>query len=226
MATQHLDLEEQEQLAQLKHFWNRWGNLITWALIAVLGAFAAWNGWNFWQQRQAVQAAALYDQMEAATQAGDVERTTRVLADIQASYPGAEYAAQAALLAAKTLVEKEKTAEAKAALAWVAEKAADSGLQATARLRLASLLYADKAYDEALQQLSARFDPAFAPLAADRRGDVLLAQGKKDLAIAEYGKAYQGLTQARSEYGRLVGVKLTALGIDPEAGAAKSGEAK
>ena len=60
MATQHLDLEEQEQLAQLKHFWNRWGNLITWALIAVLGAFAAWNGWNFWQQRQAVQAAALY----------------------------------------------------------------------------------------------------------------------------------------------------------------------
>ena len=128
MATQHLDLEEQEQLAQLKHFWNRWGNLITWALIAVLGAFAAWNGWNFWQQRQAVQAAALYDQMEAATQAGDVERTTRVLADMQASYPGAEYAAQAALLAAKTLVEKEKTAEAKAALAWVAEKAANSGL--------------------------------------------------------------------------------------------------
>ena len=55
MATQHLDLEEQEQLAQLKHFWNRWGNLITWALIAVLGAFAAWNGWNFWQQRQAVR---------------------------------------------------------------------------------------------------------------------------------------------------------------------------
>ena len=82
-----------------------------------------------------MQAAALYDQMEAATQAGDVERTMRVLTDMQASYPGAEYAAQAALLAAKTLVEKEKTAEAKAALAWVAEKAADSGLQATARLR-------------------------------------------------------------------------------------------
>ena len=36
MATQHLDLEEQEQLDQLKHFWNRWGNLITSAVLAVL----------------------------------------------------------------------------------------------------------------------------------------------------------------------------------------------
>ena len=42
MAT-HLDLEEQEQLDALKHFWNQWGNLITWVLIAVLGAYAAWT---------------------------------------------------------------------------------------------------------------------------------------------------------------------------------------
>ena len=48
MAT-HLDLEEQEQLDQLKAFWKRWGNLITWLLIAVLGAYAAWNGWNLWR---------------------------------------------------------------------------------------------------------------------------------------------------------------------------------
>ena len=33
----HLDLEEQEQLDELKHFWKTYGNLITWALIVVLG---------------------------------------------------------------------------------------------------------------------------------------------------------------------------------------------
>ena len=49
---QHLDLEEQEQLAQFKHFWNKYGNLITWSLIVVLGSFAGWNGWNHWQNRQ------------------------------------------------------------------------------------------------------------------------------------------------------------------------------
>ena len=42
MATQ-LNLEEQEQLDELKHFWKQWGNLITWVAIAVLGTYAAWN---------------------------------------------------------------------------------------------------------------------------------------------------------------------------------------
>ena len=65
MAT-HLDLEEQEQLDALKHFWNKWGNLITWVLIAVLGAYAAWNGWQYWQRRQAAMAAVLYDEIDRA----------------------------------------------------------------------------------------------------------------------------------------------------------------
>ena len=42
----HLDLEEQEQLDQLKHFWSRYGTLITGVLVVVLGAFAAWNGYQ------------------------------------------------------------------------------------------------------------------------------------------------------------------------------------
>ena len=69
MAT-HLDLEEQEQLDALKHFWNKWGNLITWVLIAVLGAYAAWNGWQYWQRRQAAMAAVLYDEIDRAAKAG------------------------------------------------------------------------------------------------------------------------------------------------------------
>jgi len=40
MANQ-LDLEEQEQLDQLKHFWSQYGNLITWLLIVVLGSVEA-----------------------------------------------------------------------------------------------------------------------------------------------------------------------------------------
>lgn len=50
----HLDLEEQEQLDQIKHFWAQYGNLITWTLIVVFGSMAAWNGWNYWQDRKSV----------------------------------------------------------------------------------------------------------------------------------------------------------------------------
>ena len=42
MAT-HLDLEEQEQLDQLKAFWKQYGNLVSWVLIVVLGGYAAWK---------------------------------------------------------------------------------------------------------------------------------------------------------------------------------------
>ncbi|MFD1710738.1 tetratricopeptide repeat protein [Ottowia sp. GY511] len=218
----HLDLEEQEQLDAIKHFWERWGNLITWVLIAVLGAYAAWTGWQYWERRQGALASVLYEEISRNVDAGDVARVERTLADMKDKYGGTTYAAQGALLAAKLLHEKSKSAEAKAALAWVADKASDEGLQASARLRLAGLLMADKAYDEALKQLAGSFPASFVPLAADRRGDVLVLQGKRVEAAAEYGKAYQGLTADSGDYRRLVGMKLNALGIDPDAGT-KSG---
>ena len=65
MATS-LDLQEQEQLDSLKAFWQRWGNLLTWGVIAVLAGFAAWNGWNWYQRDQAVKAAALFDELDRA----------------------------------------------------------------------------------------------------------------------------------------------------------------
>ena len=52
-----------------------------------------------------------------------------------------------------------------------------------------------------------------APLVADRRGDVFMAQGKTDEAKAQYQSAWQALG-ARTEYRRLVEVKLASLGVD------------
>ncbi len=216
MASQ-LDLEEQEQIDQLKHFWKRYGNAITWLLIAVLGAFAAFNGWQYWQRKQASEAAVMYDQIEAAVQAGDMTRLDRALADIKERYAGTTYAHQSALLAARTYYEKGKADQAKAALAWVVEKAGDEGLQAVARLRLAGIALEAKAYDEALAQLGAKMPAEFAALADDRRGDVYLAQGKKPQALAEYRKAYAAMDE-RAEYRALVEVKLNALGVDVSPG--------
>ena len=222
----HFDLEEQEQLAELKHFWNQYGNLITWFLIAVLGAFAAFNGWQYWQRSQALQASVLYDEVERAATAGDTGRVEQAFKDIQDKFGRTTYAQQAGLLAGKVLAEKGKPDAAKAALQWVASDASDSGYQALAKLRLASLLVEGKAYDDALKQLSG-VPAQFEPLAADRRGDIYNLQGKKDQAKAEYTKAWQGLG-TDADYRTLVEVKLTALGVDaatlkaqPE-GAAKS----
>ena len=74
MAT-HLDLEEQEQLDAVKHFWKRYGNLITWLLILVLGGYAAWNGWNWWQLQRHATSARLNLLAERAEQRQIPERT-------------------------------------------------------------------------------------------------------------------------------------------------------
>ena len=74
----HLDLEEQEQLDELKHFWKRWGNLITWLLIGVLGGYAAWMGWQTWQAKQSAQSAALFDTVERAAVSRSEEHTSEL----------------------------------------------------------------------------------------------------------------------------------------------------
>jgi predicted negative regulator of RcsB-dependent stress response len=210
----HLDLEEQEQLAELKHFWKRYGNIISWVLIVVFGAVAAWNGYQYWQRSQAAQAAVMYDEVERAAVAGDVAKLERALGDMKERFGRTAYAEQAALLAARIYHDKGNLDAAKGALAWVAGKASDDGYQAVARLRLSGMLFEAKAYDEALQQLVAPMPSDFNALAADRRGDILLAQGKKAEAKAQYEAAYKGLDE-RSDYRRIIEVKLNALGVDP-----------
>lgn len=214
-----LDLEEQEQLDELKHFWKNYGNLITWTLIVVFGAIAAWNGWQYWQRTQAAQSSAMFEEVERAVAGGDVTRLERAFTDMKDKFGGTTYAHQAGLLAAKTFADKGNNDAAKAALAWVADKASDEGYQAIARLRLAGLLADAKSYDDALKQLAGDFPAEFEALVADRRGDIYNLQGKKAEARDEYLKAWRGLDE-RAEYRRVVEIKLNAMGVDPQPGVA------
>lgn len=220
MAT-HLDLQEQEQLEELKAFWAKYGNLITWVLILVLGSFVAWTGWNRYQASQAAQAAALFDELDRAEQSGDAGRATAVFNDLKQRYPRTVYAEQAGLRAARIEYRKGQVDAAKASLGWVAEHAIEDEYKASAHLALAGVLIDQKQYDAALKELDLVKSPAFAALVSDRRGDVLMAQGKKDEAKAAYLAAWKGLDD-KVDYRRLVDAKLTALGAPPPAASAAS----
>ena len=207
----HLDLEEQEQLDQLKAFWKQYGNTITWVLTLVLAAFAAWNVYQRWEASQATQAASLYDEVERVAVSADVSKMDRVFADMKDKFPNTSFAQQAGLLAAKIYFEAGKLEESKSALRWVAERSSDDGYRVIAKLRLAAILVESAAYDDALRELSGSFPPEFAALVADRKGDVFMLQGKKPEARAEFDKAFK-MFDERTEYRRLVEVKLYALG--------------
>lgn len=213
MAT-HYDLEEQEQLDQLKHFWAKHGNLITWGLILVLAAYAGWNGWQYWQRKSAAEATALYEALDQAAQAQDAERVQRVWADLQAKASGTAQAQQGALLAAKTLQSTGKTDAARQALTFVVDQSKDESLVSVARLRLADLELAAKQPEAALKWLASGLTPAFQGLAADRQGDAWLAQGKADEARKAYEQAWAALSTS-PDYRRIVEAKLNALGVNP-----------
>jgi len=211
----HLDLEEQEQLDQLKHFWNTWGTLISALALLIFGSVAAWNGYQYWQNRQATQAAALFDAVDVAARAGDQARMEQAFGDLRASYAGTTQTAQAGLMLAKSMLEAGNIKGASETLTWVAEKASDDGYKALARLRLSSVLMDQKELDEALKQVAGSFPSEFEAVVADRKGDILILQGKQEQAVAEYTRAFKAFDD-RVEYRRLVEVKLNALGVRPQ----------
>jgi predicted negative regulator of RcsB-dependent stress response len=218
MAT-HLDLQEQEQLDQLKAFWNQYGHLITWTVTLALAGFAAWNGWQWWQREQGTKAGALYDELDRAVGGGDVDKTARAFADLKERFPRTLQAQQGALLAAKVQADKGQADNALATLGWLADQGGEDELRAIARLRAAGLLLDQKKYDEAARQLDAVQQGKareFDALVGDRRGDLLAAQGKRDEAIAAYRQAYQAM-DAKVDYRNLLEAKLTALGASPKA---------
>lgn len=216
-----LDLDEQEQLDRLKHFWKQYGNLITWTLILALGGYAAFNGWNWYQRDLAGKAGTLYDQLDQAAKTGDADKVARAFADMKERYAATAFAGQAGLLAAKAQVDKGQLDAARASLEWVAAHASESEYRVIARLRLAGLLLDQGKPEDALAQLPADAPAAFAGLVADRRGDILASQGKSAEAIAAYRTAYEAM-DTESDYRRVVEAKLDVLGASPSLAAASA----
>ena len=224
MATQ-LDLQEQEQLDALKAFWNKHGNLITGALIVVFGAYAAWNGWQWYQRDQGVKAGAMFEELDRAATAGDAERSGRIAADLRERYPRSTFAAQGALLAARVQFERGQADAARASLQWLADHGREDEARTVARLRLAALQGEAKQYDEALRTLEGAKAAGFEALVADRRGDLLAAQGKPAEARAAYEAAWAAMSD-QVAYRRLIEAKLTAMGAAPAPAAGASGAGK
>jgi predicted negative regulator of RcsB-dependent stress response len=204
------DLEEQEQLAQLKAWWQKYGNLVTTVITVVLLAFAAWNGWRWYERDQAKTAAGVYGQLEQAVQARDAAKVQTLAASIVEHYGRTTYAVMAALQAAKFNADAGELAKAAEQLQWVIDKSGHEELRAIARVRLAGVLLDEKKYDAALQALAFDAPTAYQPTVLDRRGDVLLAQNKTDEARAAYKDA---LARAEPQHPlrQIIQLKLDAL---------------
>lgn len=190
------DLEEQERIDAFKAWWERYGTASMALLLAVAVAFAGWRGWQWYESHQASQAMGYFEALESAAGQQGNDAVTRIKAASTAlrdDYARSGYTARGVLVAAWALQERKDLDGAREQLQWLVNDKGSPAFQAIARLRLAGVLLAQKQYDPALEQLKGTAPEGFAALYADRRGDILEAQGHKQQARQAWEEALKAL---------------------------------
>lgn len=189
---------EEEQLAQIKDWWQRNGKpLVLGAVIALVLVF----GWQFWQKHQinqAQSASVVYQQLlGAALESGeaDAAEVSRLGNLLKKDFAGTHYAQYGSLFVAKVAVESGRLDEAASELRAIVDKPAGKTLDELARQRLARVLAAQDKADEAIKLLDGKVDAAFVASREELRGDLLVQLGRNDEAHAAYSKAKESLSQ-------------------------------
>ena len=212
MSFNNLDLQEQEQIANLKAFWTKYGNFILTLIIVVLAVFAGRNGWEWWQRREAAMAVVSYEKLEKAVADKNQASVKEAVGSLLENSGRTSYAQMGALLAAKSFYDAGDLRQAAAQLQWVVDHGRHDEYVATARIRLAGVLLDEGKLDEALSVVSVSVPKSFEGLIQDRKGDVLFAQKKNELAIQAYTQAVTNLAD-NPDWQDVVQMKLDALTV-------------
>ena len=206
------DLEEQEKLDALRAWWERYGTLCAVVVFVVVAGIVGWRGWQWYEGHKAGQAMGYFEALEsAAAQQGDdaVARIKAASTTLRSDFSGSGYTSRGVLVAAQALQERNDLDGAREQLEWLIKNSTDIALVSLARLRLAGVLLDQKQYEPALAQLTDA-PAAFEGLYADRRGDILLAQGKQAEAKAAWEGALKEL--GSDPVAQIVRLKIDALG--------------
>jgi predicted negative regulator of RcsB-dependent stress response len=190
------DLEEQEQISELKAWWAQYGTLVT--TLATVAALAAvgWQAWQWYQNRNSAEASAMYFAVEKAVERQDAQKARDAAGQLIGQQGSTAYAQLGALLSAGLQFDKGELDNARTQLEWAADKGKDPALRDLARLRLAAVLLQKGEFDGALTRLEPAPLDAYKARFADLRGDVLAAQGKPAEARAAYQAAIDALAGA------------------------------
>ena len=213
-----LDLEEQENLANLKSFWARYGNYIIGVITVALLVYSGMSAWKWYQRDQAADAGKLYETLINSISKNEKDKTYLAAEDLQKKYGGTSYAAMGSLVAAKVAMDSNDASKAQRYLKWTANQASDDSFRALAQLRLLGILI-DQGTEASLkwadQLLKEKAVKGFEPLWIERRGDWYLVQTKIPEARTEYLKAMKAMQSDKAfpEDARgLLKVKIDAVG--------------
>ncbi|QVL45419.1 MAG: tetratricopeptide repeat protein [Methylophilaceae bacterium] len=205
-----LDLDDQEQLDELKLWWNKYGKMTISLVLLALIIYASWQGYQYVQHKKAVEASEIYQSL-GELDPSKVDDIKALSHQLTTDYAGTPYAGRAAVLQARSQYIGGDIKGAKSQLEWAVVNATETSIKAVASLQLARVLLADKDYAGAEKVLSAEIDAGYIGLKDDLLGDVLLAQGKIVEAKERYTAAIANL-DSEGRFYMLTKQKLQSLG--------------
>ena len=206
-----LDLEEQEQVDELKALWKKYGAYITRGVIAFFVLYGLFQGWGYYQTKQSLGASELYQSIVVLDEKNTkdiLEKSQKLMDD----YSGTPYAGRAAILFAKASYLDGNKDKAKEKLDWATSHAKESATESIALIQLGQILVEEKKYEDALKKVNDVENEGYLGLSNDLKGDILNAMGKKEEAKKAYQEALKRFGP-KDPYARFTEEKLESLGV-------------
>ena len=206
-----LDLEEQEQVDELKALWKKYGVYITRSAIVFFVIYTVLQAWNYYQIKQSLSASEFYQSIVVL----DEKNTKEIMQKSQNlidNYSGTPYAGRAAILFAKASYQDGLKDKAKEKLEWASSHAKESATESIALIQLGQILLEEKKYEDALKKVNNVDNEGYLGLANDLKGDIYNQMNKKEEAKKAYQEALKRFGP-KDPYARFTQEKLETLGV-------------
>ncbi len=209
-------LSDQEQIENLKRWWQENGRQLLLMVVLVLGGWFGWQQWQDVHQQKAADASLVFAEIIDLVQAENIadlnseqqERLTTLADSLRGEYSDSQYAQYATLALARLAVARNELDEAAGFLQEVINSASDRELAALTRARLARVRLAQKQYPGVLEVLDVDVETAMRGLYAELRGDAYYHLEDYPAARAAYQLALDNASPTDPAAYRLLELKL------------------
>ena len=195
-----VDNTEEEQVEQIKKWWNSNGKQIIAGAVIGLAGIWGWNTYSDYQDKQSLNARSLY--LSYASDSNNLGAYDKLTTDFSSS----SYSDQAILLMAKYLFDAGSYTQALSVIKPLINNPS-SVIANTATLRAASIYLQLGQHDQALLILEEQSEDGFSGLIYNLTGDIYLDLGNREKAQNYYSLAIDNVTE-NSNLTQLIQIKL------------------
>ena len=205
-----------EQGERVKIWLRENGSAIIMGLVIAFGLMFGFKQWQAWQVSKRQQASTEYEVLLGFIEADNMDAAVPNYEVLKADFPNSAYTSMAALMMAKARLQAGQYDLAASELRYAMATAQPEPMQIIARARLARLHLSQGDTGAALEALNgAPSEEGFEAQFAEIRGDIHLANGDTEQAIASY-RSSLGLLEEGVGNRELLRIKLESLGAEAE----------